>query len=51
VENAGYLFAAFAVVWAFTFGYVFILLNRQRRLEQEITSLREALKERPAQKR
>ncbi len=48
MENAGYLFAAFAVVWAVVFGYVFLLLNRQRRLRQEIDSLKEALKEKGA---
>ena len=46
MENAGYLFAAFAIVWALVFGYVFLLFNRQRRLRQEINSLKEALKER-----
>ena len=42
MENAGYLFAAFAVVWAVIFGYVLLLLNSQRRLRQEIDSLKEA---------
>ncbi len=45
MENAGYLFAAFTIVWAVVFGYVFLLLNRQRRLRREIGSLKEALKE------
>lgn len=46
MENAGYLLAAFAVAWALVFGYVLLLLNRQSRLKQEISSLKEALKER-----
>ena len=45
MENAGYLFAAFAIAWVLVFGYVFSLFNRQRRLRREIDSLKEALKE------
>ena len=45
MENAGYLIAAFAVVWAAVFGYVFSLFNRQRKLRREIDSLKEVLKE------
>ena len=45
MENAGYLFAAFTIVWALVFGYILLLLNRQRSLRQELTSLKEALKE------
>ncbi len=44
MENAGYLFAAFTIVWAVVFGYVLLLLNRQRRLQREIDSLKEAFK-------
>ncbi len=43
MENAGYLFAAFAIVWAVVFGYVLLLFNRQRRLRREIDSLKEVL--------
>ncbi len=45
MENFGYLLAAFSMAWALVFGYVLLLLNRQRRLQQELNSLREALKE------
>ena len=45
MENAGYLFAAFTIIWAVVFGYVLLLLNRQRRLRREIDSLKEAFKE------
>ncbi len=44
MENANYLFAAFAIVWAAVFGYVLLLFNRQRRLRQEINSLKKAFK-------
>ncbi len=45
MENAGYLFAAFAILWAVVFGYVLSLFNRQRRLRREINSLKVAIKE------
>ena len=44
MENSGYLLAAFSISWALVFGYVLLLLNRQRRLQQEINSLKETLK-------
>ena len=44
MENAGYLFAAFAIVWAVVFGYVLLLLNRQKKLRREIDSLKEAFR-------
>ncbi len=46
MENAGYIFAAFTIVWVAVFGYVLSLLNRQRKLRGEIDSLKESLKER-----
>ncbi len=46
MENAGYLFAAFTIIWALVFGYIFFLFHRQKKLRQEISSLKEALKER-----
>ena len=45
MENAGYLLAAFIIVWAVVFGYVLVLFNRQKRLRQEINSLKATLKE------
>lgn len=50
MENGGYLLSAFTIAWAVIFGYVLLLLNRQKRLRREIESLKEALKEkeRPA---
>jgi CcmD family protein len=43
MENAGYLFAAYAIVWAVLFGYIFILSRRQKRLRREIDLLKEVL--------
>lgn len=42
MENIGYLFAAFAIVWALVFGYVLLLLGRQRKLKREIDSLKKS---------
>ena len=41
MENAGYLFAAYAIVWVVLFGYIFILIQRQKRLRREIDLLKE----------
>lgn len=43
MENAGYLFAAYAIVWALVFGYLLVLYNRQQRIQREINSLKEML--------
>lgn len=45
MENASYLFAAYAIVWAVVFGFVLLLINRQGKLHREINSLKEASKE------
>lgn len=44
MEKASYMLTAFAVAWALVFGYVLLLLNRQSKLQQQINSLKEALK-------
>ena len=43
MENAGYLFAAYAIVWVVLFGYIFILFRRQKKLRQEIDLLKEVI--------
>ena len=40
-----YLFAAYTIIWAVLFFYLLILANQQKRLDREIHSLKEALKE------
>lgn len=45
MENAGYLFAAFAVIWALVFGYVLYLFNKQRELNREIKFFKNLLEE------
>ncbi|NOZ29707.1 MAG: CcmD family protein [Chloroflexi bacterium] len=41
-----YLAGAFAVAWLLTFAYLLSLVQRQRRLEQDIAMLREMLESR-----
>ena len=43
MENIGYLFAVFAIIWAVLFGYVFSLVRRQQQLRREIDLLKEML--------
>lgn len=43
MENAGYLYAAFGVIWAGVFAYVLSLVLKQRRLRREIEALKESL--------
>jgi len=45
VENLGYLFAVYTIVWAVMFGYVLILIRGQNKLRQEIQQLKDSIKE------
>jgi len=45
MDNMGYLFAAFAVAWAGVFGYIFFLIQKQKRLQRDIDWLKENIKE------
>ena len=44
MENGVFLFSAFGIVWAIVFGYVLILLYRQKQLKRDIDSIKETLK-------
>ena len=48
MENMGYLFVTYTVIWAVLFGYVLSLYRRQRRLGREIDSLKEAVSKQEA---
>jgi CcmD family protein len=53
MENFGYLFAAYTIIFAVIFLYVMFIWRRQRRLEREVAALArrlEALGEKPAVK-
>ena len=43
MENAGYLYAAFGIIWAGVFAYVLSLVLKQRALRREIEALKESL--------
>ena len=40
MENTGYLFAAYTVVWVVFFAFLFYLHARQRKLQREIDMLK-----------
>ena len=42
MENAGYLLAAFIVIWVVVFGYVGFMQRKQRKLQRQIDLLQEA---------
>jgi CcmD family protein len=44
MENLGYLVAAYTIIWVVLAIYIFTLYRNQRRLRQEIDSLKEKLK-------
>jgi CcmD family protein len=39
MENAGFLFAAYTVIWAVIFGYVFFLVKKQSSLKRRLEAL------------
>ena len=43
MENAGYLFATFAIIWVLFFAYLVILHNKQRKLDRELEALKSAM--------
>lgn len=45
MENLGYLFAVYSIVWAVIFGYVLFLIREQQKLRREIQRLGETLQE------
>jgi CcmD family protein len=47
----GYLVAAYAVLWAVSFGLVFSMVLRQRRLDSELQSLRVIVDDEPRPER
>jgi len=41
----GYLLAVTAIVWAVVFGYVLFIMGRQKKLQQEIETLKHLVEE------
>ncbi len=44
MENLNYLLAAYSVIWIFIAGYVFSIIRRQRKLEEEIENVKNMIK-------
>ena len=42
MENLGYLFAAYTVIWAVIFGYMLFMQRKQARLQRQIDLLRKS---------
>jgi len=47
VENTGYLIAAYTIIWVVILGYIFYLLHKQRKLRQQMDSLKDSIVEQP----
>lgn len=43
MENAIYVFAAYAVIWLLSLAYIFSIAQRQQSLRQEIDALKSAI--------
>jgi len=43
MENMGYFFAAYTVIWAFVFVYIFLMRRKQKGLQRQIDMLRESV--------
>ena len=49
MENLGYLFATYTIIWAVIFGYVFFLYYKQRKLRRQMDWLKDSMSERQNQ--
>jgi len=45
MENLGYLFAAYTIIWAVVFGYIFFMQRKQKKLQRQIDLLRKSVDE------
>ena len=41
MENAGYLLAAYTVIWAVVFGYILFMQRKQKKLQRQIDILQQ----------
>ena len=46
MQNSGYIFAAYAVIWLGIIGFVIGMINRQAKLKKEIERTKEMVKAR-----
>jgi CcmD family protein len=49
MDNLGYLFAVYGIVWLVLFIYIFTLVNNQKKLTREIQNLKEILKQKKSE--
>jgi len=42
MENLGYLFAAYSVIWAVVFSYILFMQRKQKSLQRQIDRLQES---------
>jgi CcmD family protein len=42
MENAGFLFSAYIIVWVALFGYVLFLVNKQKNVQKDLDTLKSA---------
>lgn len=45
MQDAGYIFAAYTIIWVVLFGFVLAMINRQARVRREIDRLKESIKD------
>lgn len=43
MENAGYLFTAYTIIWAVVFGYVVFIQRKQSQLQRQIDLLQKSV--------
>ena len=43
MENMSFLFAAYTIIWAVVFGYMFHLYRKQRKLQREIDLIKKTI--------
>lgn len=42
MDNAGYIFTAFGLIWAVVFGYVMFLVNKQAKINRQMKTIEQA---------
>jgi len=45
MQDAGYIFAAYTIIWIVLLGFVLAMINRQNKVRREIERLREMVKD------
>jgi CcmD family protein len=48
MQNGGYLFAAYSIIWVVIFGYVFFMARKQASLKRQMESIKKEREQRQA---